>query len=1131
MTATAGPQMVQPYAPAAAVRAGSPTAALNGLGCGGTSRPHEHNAASPRLARPGIVSVPQVSPHVSPVSSCYGSAVAAAGHGYPVTAAAAPRASLQSPTAGSVMHPWRPLSPQPQPQQHKQQQSTQPTVLQTGLVQGARARHSPSPPTRTVSGASSMHAPAGSVLLSPAVTAASSPGRPVTLSQGAGSGIIPTGAQLGGRRALSTGRPQSSGRVTYGVTVAQMAQPVASHSCAATQASPRLQPARGPLSPTRAKSPPFLAQPRPGPSRHHSGSGDAGGGGSLGSDGAASQQAVAAAQAAAAAAVAAVTGGPPSQAGSVKAWAWRGTPGGSPVSNQSPTPVPKAVQAPNFGSASTPAAQAQAPASQTQASATASLSAGQSHTQPQASLSTPSPAIASTASTSSLPATRPAPQAFVRAPGGGIGRVHVLPRHLPERCSSATSQTSMIVVPPGAAADVGHIANVVCSEQDATFSRLQELLANTDTITAGLRSNVSLIASDGERKNGLVSLDTAANVLHRTLDSHLTDLPSTRIDKERWLSLLKRFGVYRVGGVISFEHLCKLYIQTLTTLRDCVASKDFLRSMRRVPRNGCKLKDRYDSFEFRAKDSLGKTYHCRDSQSKELRACRQIRKDKSSMPVDIIRNSLTEMQEMQCPYMPRVIEYLEDFHNFYVVTDRVESNDVLDYVQDAYVRTGCLTETWVASVIHKVLEATHYCHQWGKGPLMHRDLGHSCVLVSPGPLHADDHPQVSVAGFGLNSLFDLSVVGHLLPAGCMSPPPPGIGGLPEPMPSCSMPEFLAPEVWQRDYGPRCDIWAIGCLMFLLLTGAAPFGPGLPLRDLAHSICNSEPDWRFFRGASTSALALCRRMLCKDDASRPTAAECLRHPWIASLGSGGDHPPKELRTETFSTLMQFHAQAKFHQVLINVVAAELKVGRLARVRTVLERLDTSGGGALEPEELERGFEELGVSPQNAEQTIRVLRAFGEERPGREVAYGMFVASCIDLVDDKLDHMLWKVFALVDEDHSGEISTVVLEHFLSAACNGDGDNAAGDNGDNAGGGGTSDVERYLRSVLDSEFAVHSAMADLSAGREYVTFEDIKHFLLNGGGSMTQEEVMQRKEEDGLASSARIVDSHPDLQRGSC
>lgn len=683
----------------------------------------------------------------------------------------------------------------------------------------------------------------------------------------------------------------------------------------------------------------------------------------------------------------------------------------------------------------------------------------------------------------------------------------------------------MIVVPPGATSDVASLANFVCSEQEATFVRLQELLSLNEQIVAGLRGNLMFLP-DNERMAGMLGMDSAANVLQRTLDGHLSGLPSIRIDKEKWCSLLKRFGVYRSGGVISFDQLVKLYVHTLTTLRDCMASKDYLRSMRRVPRNGCKLKDRYDSFEFRAKDSLGKTYHCRDSQSKELRACRQIRKDKSSMPVDIIRSSLTEMEELRCPCMPRVIEYLEDFHNFYVVTDRVESNDVLDYVQDAYVRTGCLTETWVASVIQKVLEAANYCHEWGRGPLMHRDLGHSCVLVSPGP-HGEEQPQVSVVGFGLNSLFDLSVVSHLLPTGCMAPPPPGSGGLPEPMPSCSMPEFLAPEVWLRDYGPRCDIWAIGCLMFLLLTGSAPFGPGLPLQDLSNVICNSEPDWRFFRGASTSALALCRRMLAKDDASRPTAAECLRHPWIASLGSGGDHPPKELRSETFSTLMQFHAHAKFHQVLINVVAAELKVGRLARVRTVLERFDASGNGALEPDQLERGFEQLGVSPQNAEQTIRVLRAFGEERSGRQVAYGMFVASCIDLVDDKLDHMLWKVFALVDEDHSGEISTVVLEHFLSAACSGDGDGAAGvDNGDNAGGGGTSDVERYLRSVLDSEFAVSNAMADLGAGRDYVTFEDIKHFLLTGGGSATEEEVAPpnagRKPEDGLVTTARYVES---------
>ncbi|CAJ1345451.1 unnamed protein product, partial [Effrenium voratum] len=168
--------------------------------------------------------------------------------------------------------------------------------------------------------------------------------------------------------------------------------------------------------------------------------------------------------------------------------------------------------------------------------------------------------------------------------------------------------------------------------------------------------------------------------------------------------------------------------------------------------------------------------------------------------------------------------------------------------------------------------------------------------------------------------------------------------------------------------------------------------------------------------STAALALCKRMLDKDEMTRPTAHECLRHPWL----TGGFDPSPEmpLLPETFSALMQSHAQSKFFQVLMNVVASEIKVGRLRLVREAFTRLDPSGSGYISAQSLEVVFKELAVSAQTCEQALRALDVAGTG----QIPYTLFIAGCVDLVDDKLDHMLWKVFGMVDEDFSGEIETV-------------------------------------------------------------------------------------------------------------
>ena len=102
--------------------------------------------------------------------------------------------------------------------------------------------------------------------------------------------------------------------------------------------------------------------------------------------------------------------------------------------------------------------------------------------------------------------------------------------------------------------------------------------------------------------------------------------------------------------------------------------------------------------------------------------------------------------------------------------------------------------------------------------------------------------------------------------------------------------------------------------------------------------------------------------------------------------------------------------------MNVVASEIKVGKLRQIREALARYDRMGSGYISLEHLEIVLLELGVSSGTAEQALKALEVKGL------MSYSVFMAGCVDLVDDKLDHMLWKVFSMVDEDCSGEMETV-------------------------------------------------------------------------------------------------------------
>lgn len=631
------------------------------------------------------------------------------------------------------------------------------------------------------------------------------------------------------------------------------------------------------------------------------------------------------------------------------------------------------------------------------------------------------------------------------------------------------------------------------SDREAVVTRFQDLLRAPAQMCADL--NECFVAADVGHCNRLAR-DSALNVLAATFTTHAYDLPALSDARVPWHSLLRRFGVYNQDDSIGFDGLLDLYRQALEVTRDAATSQATLRDMQQVVRGAPRPNDGYDNFQFQAKDALGQTHRCRDRHTKEQRSCRQIRKDKASVPIDQIRVQLKSLQELDHPQIPRIVECLEDFHHFFVLSVPLEGSELMDYIQGSYVQSKGLTETWVASVIRQVLEAMTYCHTRQPRPVVHRDLRPSTVLISDpdkdGKSEANfssrqaqyhrGQPRVMVPGFGLQDLFDRPRLQSLQP---------GLG-----MPPCAAPEFLAPEVWHDDSGPRCDIWACGCLMFLLLTGTSPFSVQLPLQQLLLAIDADEPDWRLFRHVSTSALSLCRRMLAKDDAARPNASECLRHPWFSSSAMI-DRPPRSLRPETLSSLMQLHAQSKFLQVLMNIIATELQVCRLRRRRSGLAEivgLQWPCGRANE-EQFKAGLTSLGVSARSLEQ---VMQALGPHGAG-DVPYGRFLAGCVDLVDDKLDHMLWKLFTMVDEDHSGEMSVVVFRHFLEVVCN-DGDGSTGGDDGGVGSGGCGDVEQYLRGVLDEGTTVDDIIKASAGSSHTVTFEDIKRYIMEGsnGGS---------------------------------
>lgn len=172
-----------------------------------------------------------------------------------------------------------------------------------------------------------------------------------------------------------------------------------------------------------------------------------------------------------------------------------------------------------------------------------------------------------------------------------------------------------------------------------------------------------------------------------------------------------------------------------------------------------------------------------------------------------------------------------------------------------------------------------YLH--GRG-VVHRDIKAENILVSSP---ADAAPTVKLADFGLARQLAAGApaAGTAAAAG---------GGTPSTSDTFSLssvlgtPAYLAPEVVAgRRYGPPVDVWSVGVLAHILLTGRLPFPPAAAASPAA--ILGALAAGRVVLGGggarwgalSAAARSLVASLLCVEPGGRPAAAAAVGHPWL------------------------------------------------------------------------------------------------------------------------------------------------------------------------------------------------------------------------------------------------------------
>jgi serine/threonine protein kinase len=99
--------------------------------------------------------------------------------------------------------------------------------------------------------------------------------------------------------------------------------------------------------------------------------------------------------------------------------------------------------------------------------------------------------------------------------------------------------------------------------------------------------------------------------------------------------------------------------------------------------------------------------------------------------------------------------------------------------------------------------------------------------------------------------------------------------------------YVAPEVLEGSYGLPCDIWSVGVIVYMLLTGNPPFNGKTDAEVIskvkAGRLSKNAKNWEKI---SQTGRYFVQSLLRKDPSERFTAAEALQHAWLRMISIQG-----------------------------------------------------------------------------------------------------------------------------------------------------------------------------------------------------------------------------------------------------
>ena len=408
------------------------------------------------------------------------------------------------------------------------------------------------------------------------------------------------------------------------------------------------------------------------------------------------------------------------------------------------------------------------------------------------------------------------------------------------------------------------------------------------------------------------------------------------------------------------------------------------------------IRKNYEFISMLGNGNFGKVRLYRDRKQKDLLfAIKTLKKENLTRSYfELIKNEVNILSNLDHPNIVKYFGVYEDDYYIHILMEYLKGYDLYKII--ALKKYTGFDEKDICEIMYQLLQALSFIHNQN---IIHRDIKPENILFA----NKKDYSTLKLIDFGLSAYMDKckNVVGT--------------------------PYYMAPEMTEGHSYPQSDIWSVGVITFLSLTGKYPF-EAEDNQNLFQVIKNKEINLEPLNQSECSdeAKDFIIKCLTKDYTKRMTTSECLNHAWITKFCIKKNS--NLINNDTVDTLLGFAKKNALQKEIYYFIAKISSEKDLERLKNFFMQLDVDNSGTLTSDEIEKAFKEIDIGITEDE-LKQIWEGLDFHQDG-QINYSEFLAAMVSSFNFQKEEKLWSVFNLFKEN-GGNKNYITYDSLNNAA----------------------------------------------------------------------------------------------------